>query len=137
MKKDAQFHIYFCGTFSHAANNWELQDYPREKILKSQEKISGPGNTYGKIFWTHSYLKKKNLGPTKYPRENTWDPRNTHEKILWTHNIPTMTGWYDATRLTRSAMARDSQNLAHSEAEWCFKFWFRYCVNHPRKNRTF
>ena len=23
---------------------------------------------------------RKNLGPTKYPRENILDPRNTHEK---------------------------------------------------------
>ena len=107
------------------------------KFWSHKKKFRGQEIPTGKYFGPTSYLKKKNLGPTKYPRENTWDPRNTHEKILWTHNIPTITGWYDATRLTRSAMARDSQNLAHSEAEWCFKFWFWYCVNHPRENGTF
>ena len=77
----------------------------------------GPGNTYEKRFWTHELPQEKNLGPTKHPRENTWDPRNTHEKIFWAHSIPTKTGWRGATRPTRPKMARDPQNFAHSEAE--------------------
>ena len=31
---------------------------------------------------------RKNLTPTKYPRENILDPRNIYEKNFWTHEIP-------------------------------------------------
>ena len=50
--------------------------------------------THGRKFWTHEIPTRKNLGLTKYPRENILDPRNTHEKKFWTHEIPTMAGWH-------------------------------------------
>ena len=45
--------------------------------------------TYERKFWTLEIPTRRNLGPTKYPREKVLDPRNTHEKKLWTHEIPT------------------------------------------------
>ena len=45
--------------------------------------------THKRKFRTHEISTRKNLEPTKYPREKILDPRNTHEKKLWTHKIPT------------------------------------------------
>ena len=65
----------------------------------------------------------KKLAPTKYPREKIEDPRNTHEKKFGTHKISTRknsgpTNYarrHDGTRPpTRTTMARDPLNLAHS-----------------------
>ena len=39
--------------------------------------------------WTHEMPTRKNLRPTKYPREKVWDLGNTHEKKIGTHEIPT------------------------------------------------
>ena len=36
-------------------------------------------------FWTHEIPTRKNVGPTKYPREKMLDPLNTHEKTFRTH----------------------------------------------------
>ena len=85
--------------------------YPREKILDQR-------NTHEKKFRTHEIPTGKKLRPTKYPRQK-----------FETHKIPT--GKYfgptkyprgkfsdqrrhDGTRYTRTTMAQDSRNLAHS-----------------------
>ena len=36
-------------------------------------KILDPRNTHGKKFGTHEILTRKNLRPTKYPRDKLWD----------------------------------------------------------------
>ena len=75
----------------------------------SREKILDRQNTHQKKFCSCKIPVRKNLGPTKNPREKTWDPqiftrkhleptnypreeildpRNTHEKKLWTHKVP-------------------------------------------------
>ena len=36
---------------------------------------SYPRNTSEKQFWTHKIPKRKNTGPTKYPREEILDPK--------------------------------------------------------------
>ena len=57
--------------------------------------------THTRKFWTHKTPTRKNLGPTKYPRQKIFDPRNTDEGTM-----------YDGTKPT---MVRDPQNLAHSK----------------------
>ena len=42
---------------------------------------------------------RKNLRPTKYPRQEILDPRNNHDRKFWTHE---------------RTMAQDPRNLAHS-----------------------
>ena len=66
--------------------------------------MCNPGNTHEKKF-----------GITKYPRE----------KKCWTYEIPTIKNfgpaksqWHDGTRLTRTTMARDPRNLAHSKLKY-------------------
>ena len=54
-----------------------------------------PRNTHDKKFQTHEISTRKNLGPTKYPREKTLDPRNTHEKKVRTHE-GTVARWQEA-----------------------------------------
>ena len=48
-----------------------------------------PLNIHEKTFRTHEIPTRKNLGPTKYPREKISDPRNTQGKKFETHEIPT------------------------------------------------
>ena len=36
--------------------------------------------THERKFWTHEIPTRKNLGPTKYPKEKIWDSPNTHGK---------------------------------------------------------
>ena len=81
-----------------------------------------PRSTHEKKLWTHEIPTRKNLGPTKYPREKIWDPRdkmwdprNTHEKKFGTYEIPTKARWHNGTRPTRPTMARKPRNLAHSQ----------------------
>ena len=38
-------------------------------------KILDPQNTHERKFWTHEIPRRKNLRPTKYPREEFSDPR--------------------------------------------------------------
>ena len=77
---------------------------------------------------THEILTRKNSRPTKCPREKVWDTGNTHEKKIGTHEKkfetheiptekilgPTKSRWHGDTRPTRSTMARDPRNFAHS-----------------------
>ena len=60
-------------------------------LLKFTEnlKILDPLNIHEKTFRIHEIPTRKNLGPTKYPREKISDPRNTHGKKFETHEIPT------------------------------------------------
>ena len=63
------------------------------KIIKSwiheipTRKILDPRNTHEKKFETHKISMRKNVGPTKYPREKIWDPKYPPEKILDPRNI--------------------------------------------------
>ena len=76
---------------------------------------------------------RKNLRPTKYPREKVWDLGNTHEKKIGTHEkkfevheIPTR-NYFGLTKYPREKFSdpqrhdgtvafdpRDPRNLAHS-----------------------
>ena len=38
--------------------------------------------THERKFWTHEIPTRKNLGPTKYPKEKIWDSPNTHGKKI-------------------------------------------------------
>ena len=67
---------------------------------------------------------KKNFRTTKYPQEKIWDPRSAQENKFETHEIParknvkpTKARWYGGTRTT---MARDQRNLAHS-IQFCYQ----------------
>ena len=64
---------------------------------------------------------RKQIGPTKYPRESILDARNTHEKKFSTHEkkfrtheISTKAQSHDGTRPTGPTMPRNPLNLAHS-----------------------
>ena len=80
-----------------------------------QEKILDPQNTNEKRFlpykiptrktWTHEIATRKNLGPTKYPREKT--QKYPQEKI----SDPPR---HDDTRPMRPAIAQNPHKLAHS-----------------------
>ena len=72
--------------------------------------------------WTQKIPTGKNFGPTKYPREKSFNPRNTHEKKFRTHEIPMRTDfgptkaqWYDSLRPMRPTIAQDPRNLAQSQ----------------------
>ena len=98
------WNIFLCHFF-HAANNWKLRNYPREKIL-------GP----------KKILTRKCFRLMKCTREKILDPQNTYEKKFGTHEIPTRKyseptkypGRHDGTRPTRPTTVRDPRNLAHS-----------------------
>ena len=81
--------------------------------------------TREKNFWTHETPTRKNLEPTNLNTRNTHEKKfRTHEtsiKKIWTHEKPTRkyfgptkTRWHYDTRTTRSMMARELRNLAHS-----------------------
>ena len=74
------------------------------------KKILDPWNTQEKIFLTDKVPTRKHFGLIKYPRRKIRDLQNTHEKKNWDPRR------HDDTRLTRSTMARDPQNLAHSRS---------------------
>ena len=58
-----------CVTFSYAANNFKLRNYPQVKTLNPRKEI---------------------LGLQKHPRKTKLSPRNTHEEKSWIHEIPTI-----------------------------------------------
>ena len=79
----------FLSKFFSWGQQLKLRNYPRDKILNLTKKKLGRQNTLEKKLWTQEILAKKNLGPTKYPKENILDPQNNHEKIFWTNEIHT------------------------------------------------
>ena len=48
----------------------------------------------GKKSWIHKIPTRKNIGPTKYQRDEISDPQNTHEKTFWTYEIPPTTKFW-------------------------------------------
>ena len=60
-------------------------------------------------FWT----TKKNLGPTKYPREKMCYLQNTHKEKFRTHEIPKRK-YFELTKYSREKIL-DPRNLAHSQ----------------------
>ena len=58
-------------------------------------------------------------------RKKVSDLQNLHEKKFWTYEIPTIKNfgpaksqWHDGSRPTRTTMARDPRNLAHSKLKY-------------------
>ena len=125
--------MYLCiSVFFHSFFRiWQLKILSHEnrkiRLTKSPwENILDPRNAPDKSFWIHKIPKRKIFGPTKYPRKNILDPRTTIEKHFWTHEIPTRkhigpTKYprrHDGTRLTKTMMARNPQNLGHSSVHY-------------------
>ena len=69
----------------HEKNFW-TQELPRRK---SQENFIDPWNTHYKKLWTHKILLRKNVGPTKYPKEKLLEVGNIHNKNCWITEIST------------------------------------------------
>ena len=63
-------------------NNRKLRNYTREKILNPPGKNSGPRNTHRIKFWTHEILARKNVGTSKYSKENILNPLITTRKYF-------------------------------------------------------
>ena len=58
---------------------------------------------------------RKQIGPTKYPRESILDARNTHEKKFSTREVPTRKNFGPTKYPQRhNSMPRNPLNLAHS-----------------------
>ena len=69
----------------HEKNFW-TQELPRRK---SQENFIDPWNTHYKKLWTHKILLRKNVGPTKYPKEKLLEVGNIRNKKCWITEIST------------------------------------------------
>ena len=82
-------------------------------------------------FWLHWIPTRKDLGPTKYPRENILYPRNSQEKIFWTQINRAVCFWLDSlfmNKLLKSNGMISISLLTTLHKKWSFP-WGNSSVN--------
>ena len=73
--------ILLCQFFSCSQQLKITKLHTRENF-KSTRKNSGPQNTHRIKFWTHEILARKNVGTSKYSKENILNPLITTRKYF-------------------------------------------------------